>query len=331
MKKRKLKKSFNARLTWWERLFQDIPTWLVVLIAVSSSVGGAFLLGLNDDEEKCKLPLSNYSKSSECVIHVLATAFNSIEAIAIFSAAALYLKEAPDRKDQKHYEAWQVVEKAEGRETSYSRYKALQDLNDDDVSLEGLDAPGADLCRIRLSGAKLKGANLNGSDLSMANLSEANLIDVKLQAANLEAVNLQGARLNVAKLPGANLERANLRGSNLEKANLRGVDLTGADLVNANLEGVNLEGANLTRAKLTSAILDGANFSLANLSEASLENINLERVNLEGADLTDVKWSPQTTLWPAVSEVKKAHNIPKKLQAELGLIPSSIFDDGKNS
>ncbi|MEM8613242.1 MAG: pentapeptide repeat-containing protein [Cyanobacteria bacterium P01_H01_bin.105] len=323
VKKSKFKKSFNARLSWWERFLQDIPTWAVVLlVAVPFSVAGTFLPGLNDDEEnECR----GWTPDTDCAIQLIAAAFDSIETIAILSAAAVYLKESPDRKDKKHYEAWQVVEKAEGRETSYSRYKALQDLNDDDVSLEGLDAPGADLCRIRLSRAKLKGANLIGSDLSMADLSEANLVDVKLKAANLEAVNLQDARLNVAKLPTANLERANLRGANLEGADLGRANLMGADLVNANLEGANLEGANLAKARLTNAILTGANLSSANLSDAGLENTSLEQVNLEGANLKKIKWSPETTVWPNMDDLKKAQNIPQKLQAKIGLIPSSIF------
>ncbi|MEM7064711.1 MAG: pentapeptide repeat-containing protein [Cyanobacteria bacterium P01_B01_bin.77] len=328
MKKSNSKKSFNARLSWWERFLQDIPTWTVVLlVAVPFSVGGIFLLGLNEDENKC----SSRTLNTECAIQIMAAAFKSIETIAIFSAAAVYLKESPDRKDKKHYEAWQVVEKAEGRETSYSRYKALQDLNDDNVSLEGLDAPGADLCRIRLSRAKLKGANLIGSDLSMADLSNANLVDVKLKAANLEAVNFQDARLNVANLATANLERANLRGANLERANLVRANLMGADLVDANLEGANLEGANLTRAKLTSATLDGANLSSANLSEVSLENASLEKVNLEGANLKNANWSFKTTVWPNMNEITKARNIPQKLQAKIGLIPSPIFHKEENT
>ncbi len=46
----------------------------------------------------------------------------NLEAIAIVAAVVLYYKESPDRKDQRHYEAWQVIDKAARVETSYARY-----------------------------------------------------------------------------------------------------------------------------------------------------------------------------------------------------------------
>jgi hypothetical protein len=54
--------------------------------------------------------------------------------------------EAPDRKKRKHYEAWQVIDNAAAATvpTSYARVNALQDLNNDGVTLQGLDVPGAD-------------------------------------------------------------------------------------------------------------------------------------------------------------------------------------------
>lgn len=315
-----------------ERLFQSVPASLVVLFfSIPLYLAGTLVVGLAPDEDE-PICVSDNRLHYRCwVPQLVESAFNSAETIAILSAVILYWKEAPDRKDKKHYEAWQVVEQAEGKETSYSRYKALQDLNNDDVSLEGLDAPKSDLCRILLPSAKLKGANLGFSDLSLADLSDANLIGVNLEEANLEAVNLQDAQLNKANLRGAKLERADLRGANLERASLEGANLEGANLIDANLEGANLAGAKLVRAQLTRAILDGADFSRVNLSESSLENTNLERVNLEGADLTDVNWSPETTVWPNVNEVEKAYNIPQKLQENLILIPSSIFPQKENS
>lgn len=332
MKKRKSKKSFNARLSKLERFFQSIPASLVVVFfSIPLYLAGTLVVGLAPDEDE-PICLSGRLHYRCWVPQLVKSAFDNAETIAILSAVILYWKEAPDRKDKKHYEAWQVVEQAEDKETSYSRYKALQDLNKDDVSLEGLDAPQADLCRIILPGAKLKGANLELSDLSLAQLPEANLVGVNLEEANLEAINLQDAQLNRSTLCGAKLQRADLRGANLERANLEGANLEGSNLTDANLEGANLTGANLSGAQLTRAILDGADFSRVLFSETRLENTNLEEVNnLEDADLADVKWSPETTVWPAMSKVKKARNIPDKLQAKLGLIPSPILDEGKNS
>lgn len=60
------------------------------------------------------------------------------EAIAVI----LYIKGAPDRKTQKHYEAWRVIDTAAAANvaTSYARYQALQYLHRDGVPLKWLEA-----------------------------------------------------------------------------------------------------------------------------------------------------------------------------------------------
>lgn len=326
--KRKRKKSVNARLSKWERRFQRIPTWLVILlVCIPFYIAGVFVHEYGDYQKFC----TGAMMSSKCFIHLLSVAFESAETIAILSAIVLYLKEAPDRKDKKHYEAWQVVEQAEERETSYSRYKALQDLNNDNVSLEGLDAPGADLCYILLPDANLTEADLSHSDLSGADLSGADLIKAELEEATLEAIDLQDAHLNTANLHKAILIRANLENTDLEEANLQWADLQGANLSHANLERANLCGAHLVKAKLIGANLEGANLQGANISGSSLDGANLEGVNLENVDLSNIRWSFQTTRWPAKDEVARARNIPEKLKARLGMELSKPMDSEEMS
>ncbi|NEQ52168.1 MAG: pentapeptide repeat-containing protein [Leptolyngbya sp. SIO3F4] len=314
--KRQRKKSVNARLSKLERQFQKVPTWLVILlVCIPFYSAGVFVHDYDNYQGLCTGDIV----SIECFRHLLSVAFESAETIAILSAIVLYLKEAPDRKDKKHYEAWQVVEQAENRETSYSRYKALQDLNNDNVSLEGLDAPGADLCYILLPESNLTDANLSHSDLSGADLSGADLITAALKGANLEAVNLQNARLNTANLCKATLIRANLENTDLEEANLEEANLQGANLSQANLERANLCGARLVKTKLIGANLEGANLQGANISGCSLDGANLEGANLDNVDLRDIRWSLQTTKWPNKNEVSRARNIPGKLKAKLGM------------
>ncbi len=149
----------------------------------------------------------------------LATALKNIEGVSIFAAVILYFMERGDRKQRKHYEAWQVVDAAHRIKVSRARFQALQDLHEDGVSLSRLELSQADLSSILLSGA---------------NLSRTNLIDANLKGANLK---------------GANLSRANLIDANLIDANLRGAFLSDADLENANLREADLTPEQVKQAK----------------------------------------------------------------------------------
>ncbi|MDX2213276.1 MAG: pentapeptide repeat-containing protein [Oculatellaceae cyanobacterium bins.114] len=168
-----------------------------------------------------------------------------IESVSILVAVFIYFKEGPERQKRSRYEAWKVIDAAHGRRNSYARIQALQDLNEEGISLRGLDAPKADLREINLRKAILLNANLQRADLLEANLQKADL-----RAANLCRANLQRADLQKADLRAANLLEANLLGANLENTNLKAADLTDAKLRATNLKGANLLGANLQGADL---------------------------------------------------------------------------------
>jgi uncharacterized protein YjbI with pentapeptide repeats len=85
---------------------------------------------------------------------------NNLGNIAIPTATVRYLLEARDRKDRKIYEALQVLDSSSGIETSYARLKALQDLNNENVSLQGIDLPNANLSDIELENIDLQRGNL---------------------------------------------------------------------------------------------------------------------------------------------------------------------------
>ena len=218
------------------QLIQQCPTWFVVVIAVFFL---SFLTIWFHDDLAIRSPRDLISRK------VLKVLFENAESIAIVSAVVLYFKEAPDRKAQKHYDAWQVIDNAAaaGVSTSYARIKALQDLNEDSISLRGLDVPGADMEQIKLPEADLRGADLKRTNLKRANLN----------AANLSEANLKGSDLSET-----NLKKANLLGANLEEAKLWGADLEGVDLRDAWLERVNLVRANLKKADLEDAHLWGS-------------------------------------------------------------------------
>jgi hemoglobin-like flavoprotein/uncharacterized protein YjbI with pentapeptide repeats len=197
---------------------------------------------------------------------LLAEVLESADALSLVVALVLFIKEAPERRKQFHYQAWSTVDAAHGVKVSYARILALQDLNADGVSLRGLDNPGAELVEINLSKANLSAANLSETDLSKANLSYANLDNANLSQAKLSGANLSHAKLGFARLGQANLSSANLSSANLICADLSNANMSGANLKNASLSGANLDGAYLSGANLK-----GAKVSIFELSGAFIE------------------------------------------------------------
>ena len=224
----------------------------------------------------------------ETTIGTLRQLFEDAESIAISSAAAIFFLESPDRKKKEQYEAWQLINSAQGQTGSGGRIQALEDLNEGRVDLEGLAIPKADLSGIDLNRGKLRRANCEETQLDRANLSGASLSGANLSSANLFSANLCRANLFSANLLDANLFGANLFGANLIDANLRNADLSNANLRNAELVGVNLSNANLRNADLSNA-----NLRNADLSNADLGDTNLSEAILVGVDLSSVYVSKQ--------------------------------------
>src|ERR1035438_6792666 len=78
-----------------------------------------------------------------------------LSVLSVLFAVIFYFAESGDRQKQKHYQAWQVVNTAQGNGGSGGRIEALQELNLDHVPLVGVDAAGAFLQGIQLHGADL--------------------------------------------------------------------------------------------------------------------------------------------------------------------------------
>jgi hemoglobin-like flavoprotein/uncharacterized protein YjbI with pentapeptide repeats len=229
--------------------FWETPAWLIALITVIVMTA---VFSVTDEKSR------------------FAKILGGIEAISILVALVLFVKEAPDRKKQFHYQAWSIIDAAHGVNVSYARVLALQDLNEDGVSLRGLNAPGAEIAEIQLSKANLSQVDLSAADLSNANLNQANL-----NKANLCETKLSGANLSSANLSFAQLSRANLSSANLSSANLICADLSSANLSGADLRNASLSGANLTEAYLTGANLTGAKVSISELQTAFLEGVTM--------------------------------------------------------
>ncbi|MGG6270164.1 pentapeptide repeat-containing protein [Leptolyngbya sp. AN03gr2] len=213
--------------------------------------------------------------------------FENAESIAVVAAVILYFKEIPERRAQKHYEAWQVVDAAANVTVSYARIRALEDLNRDKVSLKGITAVRANLEAIALKGAILTEANLAEANLYAADLMNAVLMKICLERATLKQANLNrsdltAANLHAATLTQVNLTSANLTGANLTSAQLAYADLSGSTFTGAALIEVKAVGSNFYYAKLYEANLSQGNFAEANFTEADLTGANLTGANFRG-------------------------------------------------
>ena len=235
-----------------EQRIQSIPTWLVALVSIIILCNLVILIRGNPTLLYPDAP-HGYRKK---VLNVL---LSDAEAIAIMVAVILYIKGAPDRKAQKHYEAWRVIDTAAAANvtTSYARFQALQDLHCDGVPLKWLEAPKA---------------NLSGICLPKANILECNLA-----GANLGRANLRGARLKGANLAGANLSHADLVGSDLTGADLRATTLRNAALWQANLwetdfSNAEMRWADLLQEQLKNAILNDTVLPDGSICQSQLES-----------------------------------------------------------
>ncbi len=153
-----------------------------------------------------------------------------LSSFGVLIAVIFYFGESGDRLKQKHYQAWQVINTAQGKGGNGGRIEALQELNADGISLVGVDVSGAFLQGIRLQRASLARSNFSAADLRDSDLTFAGLSDADLRSANLRHCILRGA----------NLEHANLTDADLFSADLTGADLSGATLANADLRNTNL-------------------------------------------------------------------------------------------
>ncbi|MEM9485894.1 MAG: pentapeptide repeat-containing protein [Cyanobacteria bacterium P01_F01_bin.116] len=221
-----------------EQWMQLVPTWLVATLTVIA------LLALKVLAATPAIQTQIAPQINEQHWQTISTLLSDVESIAAVIAVILYIKGAPERRAQRNYEAWRVVDMAAAAKmsVSYARYQALEDLHRDGLSLQGLEAPSANLAEIDLPQADLSHCNL-----SMANLYKANLQGANLQGADLSAADLQHANLRGANLQGTNLQGANLRNAELWEVKWWDADLSEAELWWAEVHIEDLEGAHLCR------------------------------------------------------------------------------------
>lgn len=165
---------------------------------------------------------------------VLLEVLEYLGTFSVLIAVIFYFSESGDRIKQKHYQAWQVINTAQGKGGSGGRIEALQELNADRVPLVGID---------------LSDAFLQGVALDHAALARSNFGSVDLRGSSFQSANLAYASFDTANLRGANLQRANLNHANFQDADLFGADLSDADVTGARFDRTDLRSANLQKFK----------------------------------------------------------------------------------
>jgi hypothetical protein len=213
---------------WSERKARTRHRWLIPLFAVDWAWEWlAFLL-------------SNWS-----FLEVL----EYLGSFSILIGVIFWFSESGDRIQQRHYQAWQVINTAQGKGGNGGRIEALEELNADRITLTGVDVSSAFLQGLRLPRARLMRANLSSADLRDSDLDHADLAWANLNGANFRNADLQNAVFDHATLRDCDLAGASLAGAHLDQADLTNSDLRGADLrglawqglagaVQANIAGV---------------------------------------------------------------------------------------------
>jgi hypothetical protein len=133
-------------LKWFDRLILS-QLWSRILFAsVAAYLMMFFFRWVDVLAGRDTLLCSVQNLSLECLAVELTSimTLENLQNYSVLLIAILYVLEGSDRKRQSHYEAWQILDAAVDVETSYARFKALQDLNKDGISLRGIDLPGAD-------------------------------------------------------------------------------------------------------------------------------------------------------------------------------------------
>jgi hypothetical protein len=160
-----------------------------------------------------------------------------VERLGILVAIIFYFAESGIRTKQRHYQAWQVINTAQGKGGSGGRVEALEELLKDKVSLVGVDVSGAFLFDVRLNKARLERSNFHDVDARGGSFQRA-----KMQFANFTSANVRGGNFSKADLKNAVLKDADLMGANFAEADLGETDLSRADLRNTDFGRVNWRG-----------------------------------------------------------------------------------------
>ena len=106
---------------------------------------------------------------------VLLEVLEYLGSFSILVAVIFYFADSGSRLKQKHYQAWQVINTAQGKGGSGGRIEALEELNADRVPLVGVDLGDAFLYGVKLDHTELPRSIFSSADLRNCSFASANL------------------------------------------------------------------------------------------------------------------------------------------------------------
>ncbi len=169
-----------------------------------------------------------------------------LSTFSVLVGVVLYCSESGNRVKLRHYQAWQVINTAQGKGGSGGRIEALQELNQDNVPLVGVDVSSSFLRGLKLEHASLVRADFSAADVRDADLQAADFADADLHSANFRSANLERCSFEAVDLVDADLYGSHLQGATFDDADLGDVDLRNADLRDIQWRKVrNIKGANI--------------------------------------------------------------------------------------
>src|SRR5882724_9672708 len=180
-------------------------------------------------------PLWAFEWFTEWVAYVLSNwsfleVLEYLSSFGVLIAVVFYFSESGDRLKQKHYQAWQVINTAQGKGGNGGRVEALEELNSDGITLIGVDLSGAFLQGVHLEKARLARANFNAADARNSDFRSADFANADLQSANFRESDLRNVNFSNAGLKDADLANSNLGGADFSGATLDDAELRHADL-----------------------------------------------------------------------------------------------------
>src|SRR5712675_3611286 len=124
------------------------------------------------------VPLWAFEWFTEWVAYVLSNwsfleVLEYLSSFGVLIAVIFYFSESGDRLKQKHYQAWQVVNTAQGKGGNGGRIEALHELNADGVPLVGVNVSGAFLQGIEMEHAHLLRSDFTKSDVRNSDFQSA--------------------------------------------------------------------------------------------------------------------------------------------------------------
>ncbi len=155
----------------------------------------------------------------ENISKFLEVSLDNIGDMAIIFGIFIFLKNIKANKESRHLDLQKIIEDSQENRASFTRYKALEKLNSDGISLRRVDLRNADLKEINLKGANLIGSNLMEADLSYSKLIGADISNSILINTKLCGADLKNAKLIRSLMIGSDLvECKNLTYKQIEGA-----------------------------------------------------------------------------------------------------------------